>query len=490
MSERARFFNRRAGDADGDFTYSADDFAEYLNTFFSDGVVGACMRVYSTGNRIVVPAGYAILNGHWYNNDQLIYLTNPTENVDKRKDCIALKLDKDERTINAVWVTGGTNVYPTLTSSDTVKYLKLADVEMLAGGVIKAVNDKRKYSQALYTITLEEFNRQWTQFLNTCDSQYNSRLNSITNGSELQKARGGYDSLPTRLSIADSKFEDITQPGTANLYDYTKTIIGELNNYGGIDVQNKNFYTTDFIPFANGTSVYFYNSVGDPVACDTYELYRTKSADGLIKFDNNGAYSVVNSGNAKYIRLTFDKAVVAYNYLQITNSDIAPTYYIDYQLAIKPEAIPKTTTAMHYIKEIITLTPNEVYTISDTAIANNSPVTISILSVGGNNSTLVRADGEKLVDKLTNKVVDNTMTEVEITAEDVIAGIKLTESGALTVRYYNKVCEDLLKRIGCTNSVAIYSGVTTNTATVTTNTTNSDITTTATTYTELEESEI
>lgn len=446
MSERARFFNRRAGDADGDFTYSADDFAEYLNTFFSDGVVGACLRVYSTGNRIVVPAGYAILNGHWYNNDQLIYLTNPTENVDKRKDCIALKLDKDERTINAVWVTGSASAYPTLTSSDSVKYLKLADVEMLAGGVIKAVNDKRKYSQALYTITLEEFNRQWTQFINTCDSQYNRRLNSMTYSSELQKARGGYDSLPTRLSNSDSKFEDITQPGTANLYDYTKSIIGELNNNGGIDIQNSNFYTTDFIPFANGTSVYFYNDVGDPVACDTYELYRTKSADGLIKYDNVGGSSVVNNQNARYIRLTFDKSVVASNYLQITNSDIAPTYYISYQLAIKPEAIPESPMSMSYITDNLSLTPNEVYTISDTVIASNSPVNISIQR-GGGNSTLVRADGVELIDQLTGNVIDGTMTEAEITADDVLAGVKLTEGGTLTVNYYSAKCTDLIERV-------------------------------------------
>lgn len=476
MSERARFFNRRAGDADGDFTYSADDFAEYLNTFFSDGVIGSCMRVYSTGNRIVVPAGYALIAGHWYNNDTNMYLTNPTDNVNKRKDSIVLKLDKDERTIKAEWMTGGVDVYPTLTQSDSIKYLKLADVEMLAGGTIKAVNDKRTYSQALYTLSLQEFNRQWSEFLRACESRYDATLGMIDNYSEILSARGGYGALPTRLNIADSKFEDVTEAGTANLFDYKKSIIGELNNYGGISTGNSNYYTTDFIPFSNGTSLYFYDGTGKPVTCETYELYRTKSAEGLMRYDNVGTHtSVVNNFNAKYIRLTFDKSIVRSNYLQITNSDIPPTYYISYKLAIKSEAIPESLMCMRYITDSVLLSPNEIYTVPTTAIARNSPVAITV-SGGGGNTVLTRADGEELIDQLTGNAVDVTMTDMEITADDVVTGVKLTEGGTLIVKYYNKNCEDLLSRIGLASSFK--------TVKTTTNTTTPNPTFTPTQYEE------
>ena len=446
MSERARFFNRRAGDTGGDYTYSADDFAEYLNTFFSDGVVGSCLRIYSVGNRIVVPTGYAIIAGHWYNNDTIMYLTNPVENTEKRKDSIALKLDKDERTINAVWVAGSASAYPTLTSSDSIKYLKLADIEMLAGGVIKAVDDKRTYSKALYTMSLQEFNQQWDLFLKTCNSQYDAELQNIKDYSEIIKSRGGYSALPTRLDIADSKFEAITEPGTANLYDRTKSVVGVLNNYGGISSSDTNYYTTDFIPFPNGTSVYFYDRTGNPVTCETCELYRSKSANGLIRYDNSGVSSVINNCNAKYIRVSFEKSIIAYNNLQITNSDIPPTYYIDYKLIIKPELVPEALSALHYITDTITLTPNELYTISESTIANNSPILITI-SGGGGNTVLQRADNTELIDQITGEVINSTMTKVEITATDVISGILLTQGGTLNVTYYSKECENLIAEL-------------------------------------------
>lgn len=151
MSEISRFFNRKQGDGTGDFTYSADNFAEFFSTFFSTGVVNvSSLSVYSTGSKVVVNKGYAIIDGHWYHNDAALTLANPTQNIAKRKDTIALKLDKEERKINAVWLTGQQDKYPPATDTANVKYLIIANVELLSGGSIKAVYDKRTYCQALY----------------------------------------------------------------------------------------------------------------------------------------------------------------------------------------------------------------------------------------------------------------------------------------------------------------------------------------------------
>lgn len=97
---------------------------------------------------------------------------------------------------------------------------------------------------------------------------------------------------------------------------------------------------------------------------------------------------------------------------------------------------------MAYNSKTTTLIDTDIFTLSEDKIASNSPVNISIQR-GGGNSTLVRADGVELIDQLTGNVVDVTMTEVEITADDVLAGVKLTEGGAITVSYYHKNCEDL-----------------------------------------------
>ena len=94
-------------------------------------------------------------------------LTNPTLSTLKRKDSIALKFDNEERSIKAVWITGSQETYPVLTDSSSIKYLLLANVELLPGGSVKSVTDKRKYCQALYTMSLEEFQNQFSLFISS-----------------------------------------------------------------------------------------------------------------------------------------------------------------------------------------------------------------------------------------------------------------------------------------------------------------------------------
>ena len=141
------------------------------------------------------------------------------------------------------------------------------------------------------------------------------------------------------------------------------------------------------------------------------------------------------------------------------------------------------TNALEYIKENVLLSPNETYTIKATAIAQNSPVIITI-SGGGGNTTLIRADDKELIDQLTGYVVNATMTEAEITAEDILAGVKLTEGGTLTVKYYNKNCEDLLRRIGNAVSAVTYSNLRSNDSDYTANGIDSNLTVTSTQYEE------
>lgn len=451
MSERARFFNRRSTDAAGEYTYSADDFAEFLNTFFSDGVVrSAGLKTYKSGSRIIVTSGYAIISGHWYNNDTNVTLTNPTVSTAKRKDSIALKLDKDERNIKAVWVTGGTETYPTLINSESVKYLLLANVELLAGGTIKSVSDKRTYSQALYTMSLDKFNEQWTIFLNSCVATYNKEVNKATVNSEIINARGGFDILSNRLDFADYKQDEIIEPATVNLFDCTKTVPGWLDHYGSIEPGDIECYTSDYIPINLGEQMFCYDCNGNSVNFESLEFYREKTASGLIKYNGTPSDNWVNDCGAKYIRVDFEISTVKAEDLQITTSPTPPNKYIPYKLRIKPDVINATKHGMDFVVETVLMGQSTTYSVSMTNIAINAPVSIRV-AYGGGNSQLVRADGVELIDTLTNKVVDGTMTDIEITADDLLAGLQLTEGGTLTVKYYNKNCEDLFNRINAIN---------------------------------------
>ncbi len=103
--------------------------------------------------------------------------------------------------------------------------------------------------------------------------------------------------------------------------------------------------------------------------------------------------------------------------------------------------------AMRYISEAVTISVTDEYKLSSNKIAPSSPVNITVQG-GAGTSTIVRTDGEDLVDILTGNIVDSTMTTIRITAQDVIAGIKATGSMGIAVKYYSYNCEDLLQMIG------------------------------------------
>lgn len=456
MSERSRFFNRRSTDPAGEYTYSADDFAEFLNTFFSDGVVSSSsLKVSGSNNKITVTTGYAVISGHWYNNDRNLQLTNPIQSTIKRKDSIVLKFDREERNIKTVWITGSQDTYPVLTDSSDIKYLLLANVDLLAGGTIKSVIDKRTFSQALYTMSMEQFETQFTNFISACTSTLNQKIKDTTVNSELVSARGGLSTLQNRLNVTDNKHIDITEAGTENLFDYRQAQSGWLNHQGSIEPSDVACYTTDYIPIEKGIQMFSYDKNGNPVKYEALEFYYTRSSTGLMKYENVGASSWFNNCNANYVRLDFKVSDVKSTDLIITTSDIPPTKYIPYKQIIKPSAITSTMYGMDYIKNIISFSPNDIYAVPLADIAPSSTVKISITAFGGNNSTVVRADGKDLIDLYTNKVVDSSMKNILISVDNITSGIKMTHGGSIEVSYYNANCEDLLQMINNSSSYKV-----------------------------------
>ena len=104
--------------------------------------------------------------------------------------------------------------------------------------------------------------------------------------------------------------------------------------------------------------------------------------------------------------------------------------------------------AMRYITETVSLSSSAEYTLSVNDIAQSSPVKVTVKAKAiGSEATVIRTDGDNLVDVSTGNIVDSTMTEFVITANDVISGIKATEAMSVEVRYYSYSCEDLLQMI-------------------------------------------
>lgn len=105
--------------------------------------------------------------------------------------------------------------------------------------------------------------------------------------------------------------------------------------------------------------------------------------------------------------------------------------------------------AMRYITETVSLNNSSAeYRLSVNDIAPSSPVKITVKAKAtGSEATVIRTDGDDLVDISTGNIVDGTMTEFVITANDVISGIKATEAMSVEVKYYSANCEDLLQMI-------------------------------------------
>lgn len=112
---------------------------------------------------------------------------------------------------------------------------------------------------------------------------------------------------------------------------------------------------------------------------------------------------------------------------------------------------------LQYIYATMPLSETKEFKIKNREIAPSSPVKVTVKAKAiGSEATVIRTDGENLVDISTGNIVDGTMTEFVITANDVISGIKATEAMSVEVRYYSYSCEDLLQMILGNNSQSPY----------------------------------
>lgn len=103
---------------------------------------------------------------------------------------------------------------------------------------------------------------------------------------------------------------------------------------------------------------------------------------------------------------------------------------------------------LQYIYTTVPLSEKKEFKIKNREIAPSSPVRVTVKAKAtGSEATVIRTDGENLVDISTGNIVDGTMTEFVITANDVISGIKATEAMSVEIRYYSYSCEDLLQMI-------------------------------------------
>ena len=128
---------------DGDRTYSADDFSNYIGTLITDGVLAnpsTALQVQETGDGMTVKVapGWGYVRSHYIHNDADEYLTvDEADAALYRADRVIMRLDRTARTITLL-VKKGTvsdkpNAVPALQRDENIWELSLAWIAIAPG---------------------------------------------------------------------------------------------------------------------------------------------------------------------------------------------------------------------------------------------------------------------------------------------------------------------------------------------------------------------
>lgn len=152
MAQKSGFFNALLSDGVYDRTYNADDYCDNLAVIISNGVLRSendDLRVTANGLNLSVNIGYGWINGHYFHNTTVYDLPAiQTPTGASRIDNVVLRFDNTisgrKITIEYVQGTASTSpVAPTLTRTDTVYELCLAQITVKANTMTVGINDTR-----------------------------------------------------------------------------------------------------------------------------------------------------------------------------------------------------------------------------------------------------------------------------------------------------------------------------------------------------------
>ena len=196
MSEISRFYDKRAGDQEGEFEYPSHEFAEYFAKFLTDGVYtqGGDMglKVTMSGLTATIGAGFAFIRGYMYAHEAplktlTLSAASTIAGMD-RIDRIVLRLDVSARTITAELKTGtaaSSPVAPSLTKAGGVYEIPIARVLVKANASTGTVTDERVPVSSLIEIPYEDMRAENQAEFNTWMDSIQEILDSSTAGNLL-----------------------------------------------------------------------------------------------------------------------------------------------------------------------------------------------------------------------------------------------------------------------------------------------------------------
>lgn len=274
MAEQSGFFNSNVVDGKYDRVYLAEHFAKYFASFIGNGIFGGksnelmVSQSSVSGMKIEILSGMAWINGYWYENTNNYSLDIPiADGTLNRIDSVVLRLNKVDRSINAVVKKGAFATEPTspLVQRDADVYeLKIADVYVKAGAtnITQAdITDTRLDSNVcgfvvgiIKQFDTTEFGKQLDGYISKYAEDYKSFLDKleVSGSKELRELVDRLNALATDENIIgslafkiDNNADKLFSLNQTVGYDKKNLIPYPYNKYYGQTFHNNGVYWSD-----------------------------------------------------------------------------------------------------------------------------------------------------------------------------------------------------------------------------------------------------
>jgi hypothetical protein len=233
MAENSSFFNS----VNGDRKYKAEDFANFFNSFITNGVFpnpSTNVQIMANGDMTVtVKPGKAWINGYCYFNDaDLILPIDVADGVLNRIDRIVLRMDTAGRAINAIVKKGtfaSSPVAPALQRDADGYELGIADIYVGAGvtEITQASITDQRLNSDLCGIVNSLIQADTTTLLNQYTEGFKDRENSFSQEfqdwfADLQDTLSGdvAGNLLNKINAIPKIYRGSTAPTNPTAIDY------------------------------------------------------------------------------------------------------------------------------------------------------------------------------------------------------------------------------------------------------------------------------
>lgn len=253
MAERSGFFNS----VNGDRIYKAEDFAEYFNSFVTNGIFpnpSTNLQVIANNDMTVtLKAGKAWINGYVYINDSDKVLNiDVADGLLNRIDRIAIQLDKTNREIKAIVKKGQfaiNPVAPELVRNSDYYELGIADIYISKGATsitqanitdLRLNNDYCGLVNSLIQADVTTLYNQYSQGFEIKKQEFEQAFNSWFEN--IQNILSG-DVAGNLLNLINEKAPLTHTHTKADIIDFNHThLVKDITNLDNSRFINNNFY--------------------------------------------------------------------------------------------------------------------------------------------------------------------------------------------------------------------------------------------------------